>query len=156
MNLVTISGMKRHEITMVVLNPLTTVACLPIVRPAFLYLFTCTDSSSTAGSGSNSYGQSFGRSQAKKSIWLSTLHKATEGDESSSTHQLAESEPRGRDSLSDFENHALDRFRGNKATVTGPTRDLEFGSYQSDEGIGGIMVRNETTVRVSIAKLPED
>ncbi|KAM5347620.1 hypothetical protein ACJ41O_007444 [Fusarium nematophilum] len=132
-------------------NLVTVSACLPTVRPACLFLFTCTHPASTIGSGSNSYGQSFGRSQTKKSIRLSTLPKSAEPDESSSTHQLADSERGGRGSVSDFESHALDRYRGTKATVSGPAGDGSSEEFSGPSSFGGIMVKNETMVRVSTA-----
>ncbi|KAF5005197.1 hypothetical protein FDECE_8318 [Fusarium decemcellulare] len=133
-------------------NLVTVSACLPTVRPACLYLFTCTNPASTIGSGSNSYGQNYGLSQTKKSIRLSTLPKGTEGDESSSTHQLAESDRGGRGSVSDFESHALDGYPGNTSPVVGPAHDGSSDDFPSSSGFGGIMVKNETMVRVSTAK----
>ncbi|KAJ3547447.1 hypothetical protein NM208_g1509 [Fusarium decemcellulare] len=133
-------------------NLVTVSACLPTVRPACLYLFTCTNPASTIGSGSNSYGQNYGLSQTKKSIRLSNLPKGTEGDESSSTHQLAESDRGGRGSVSDFESHALDRYPGNTSTVVGPAHDGSSDDFPSSSGFGGIMVKNETMIRVSTAK----
>jgi hypothetical protein len=126
--------------------------CLPTVRPACLYLFTCTNPSSTVGSGSNSYGPRYGRSQTKNTIRLSTLPNGKDNDESSSTHQLAESERGGRGSMSDFESHAMDRYRGNLSTVTGPSNDQGSDEFTSGSPFGGIMVKNETTVRVSTAR----
>ncbi|ESU11764.1 hypothetical protein FGSG_05754 [Fusarium graminearum PH-1] len=120
-----------------------------------IFLFTCTNPRSTINSGSNSYGHSYGRShgrsQTKNTIRLSTLPNNKDNDESSSTHQLADSD-RERQS-SDFESHAMDRYRGNVATVTGPAH----GRDQSEEfevgtPFGGIMVKNETTVMVSNAR----
>ncbi|KAL6352497.1 hypothetical protein LRP88_14264 [Fusarium phalaenopsidis] len=133
-------------------NLVTVSACLPTVRPACIYLFTCTHPISSIGSGSNSYGQAYGRSQTKKSIRLSTLPKGNE-DESSSTHQLAETEA-GRGSVSDFESHALDRYRGNTSTITGPGHDGSSDDFPTGSAFGGIMVKNETTVRVSTAGQP--
>ncbi|KAJ4175541.1 hypothetical protein NW759_017451 [Fusarium solani] len=133
-------------------NLVTVSACLPTVRPACIYLFTCTHPISSIGSGSNSYGQAYGRSQTKKSIRLSTLPKGNE-DESSSTHQLAETEG-GRGSVSDFESHALDGYRGNTSTITGPGHDGSSDDFPNGSTFGGIMVKNETTVRVSTAGQP--
>ncbi|KAF4970074.1 hypothetical protein FSARC_2820 [Fusarium sarcochroum] len=133
-------------------NLVTVSTCLPTIRPAALYLFTCTNPSSTIGSGSNSYGPSYGRSQTKNTIRLSTLPNGKDNDESSSTHQLAESERGGRSSLSDFESHAMDRYRGNMSTVTGPSNERGSDEYNSSSAFGGIMVKNETTVRVSTAR----
>ncbi|KIL93007.1 hypothetical protein FAVG1_04188 [Fusarium avenaceum] len=131
-------------------NLVTVSTCLPTVRPACLYIFSCGNPSSQIGSGSNSYGgPSYGRSQTKNTIRLSTLPNNKDNDESSSTHQLADSE-QGRGSMSDFETHAMDRYRGNVATVTGPSH--ERGSddeFHTGTSFGGIMVKNETTVRVS-------
>ncbi|RKL35830.1 hypothetical protein BFJ72_g8530 [Fusarium proliferatum] len=117
-NLVTIVVWASVEVNLV-----TVSTCLPTVRPAILYLFTCTNPTSTIGSGSNSYGPSYGRSQTKNTIRLSTLPNNKDNDESSSTHQLADSDQGGRGSLSDFESHAMDRYRGNVSTVTGRAHD---------------------------------
>lgn len=75
-------------------------------------------------------------------------------DESSSTHQLAESDDgNGHDGKgsSDFEAHAMDRFRpgGNQytSTVTGHRSNSGGGEYGAN--FGGILVKNETTVHVS-------
>ncbi|KAF4975876.1 hypothetical protein FZEAL_7399 [Fusarium zealandicum] len=137
-------------------NLITISACLPTIRPAVLYLFTCTNPAAAIGSGSGSYGgQSYGRSQTKKSIRLSTMPKPNEGDESSSTHQLAESDHGGRGSASDFESHALDRYRGNVATVTGAGQDAISDDYHQQQGsssFAGIMVKNETSVRITTAR----
>jgi hypothetical protein len=74
-----------------------------------------------------------------------------DNDESSSTHQLADSD-RERHS-SDFESHAMDRYRGNVATVTGPAHGRNpSDEFESGTPFGGIMVKNETTVRVSNAR----
>ncbi|KAK7404082.1 hypothetical protein QQX98_010140 [Neonectria punicea] len=135
-------------------NLVTISACLPTIRPACVYLFSCGHPSSTIGSGSNSYGQSFGqsygRSQNKNAIRLSTLPK----DESSSTHELAgREEGRSGSISSDFETHAFDRHRGNIATVTGPSGSTISDEYPESGAFGGgIMVKNETVVRVSTAK----
>ncbi|KAH7268875.1 hypothetical protein B0J15DRAFT_390398 [Fusarium solani] len=131
-------------------NLVTISTCLPTIRPACIYIFTCTNPTSSLGSASNSYGQSYGRSQAKKSIRLSTLPK----DESSSTHQLAGDEEGGSGSISsDFESHALDRHHGNIATVTVPNNNRTSGDHHNSGSFGGgIMVKNETVVRVSTAK----
>ncbi|RBR22327.1 uncharacterized protein FIESC28_04521 [Fusarium coffeatum] len=135
-------------------NLVTVSTCLPTVRPACMYLFTCTHPRSTINSGSNSYshsyGRSHGRSQTKNTIRLSTLPNGKD-DESSSTHQLADSD-RERHS-SDFESHAMDRYRANVATVTGPAHG-RGGSDEFEVGtpFGGIMVKNETTVKVSNAR----
>lgn len=147
-------GEPRHRvryvwpsnIRVIAINQHCCAACLPTVRPACIYLFTCANPASRTGASSDSYGHNYSRSQAKQSIRLATIPKSAANDESSSTHQLADSEDGGRGSVSDFESHALDRYRGNTSTVTG-TRGAgaaEFGS-----NFGGIMVKNETVVRVS-------
>ncbi|KPM41396.1 hypothetical protein AK830_g5185 [Neonectria ditissima] len=127
-------------------NLVTISTCLPTIRPACLYIFSCGHPSSTIGSGSNSYGQSYvqsyGRSQNKNAIRLSTLPK----DEGSSTHELAGHEEGGRGSISsDFETHALDRHVGNIATATGPSGSAISDEYPESGAFGGgIMVKNET------------
>jgi hypothetical protein len=129
---------------------LTCTASLPTIRPACTYIFTCTHPRTRTGASSGSYPNSYGRSQTKQSIRLDTINKSTPNDESSSTHQLADSDDGGgRGSVSDFESHAIDRFRpaGNKytSTVTGQSPGTgEFGA-----NFGGILVKNETTVHVS-------
>ncbi|KAM5347530.1 hypothetical protein ACJ41O_007354 [Fusarium nematophilum] len=127
-------------------NLVTISTCLPTVRPACIYLFTCTNPASRLGASSDRYEQSYGRGQTKQSIRLSTIPKTSANDESSSTHQLAESDDGRHGSMSDFESHALDRYRGNSSTVTGPRGD---GAADFDSRFSGIMVKNETTVRVS-------
>ncbi|KAF5009726.1 hypothetical protein FDECE_4072 [Fusarium decemcellulare] len=130
-------------------NLVTISACLPTIRPAIIYLFTCHNPTSSLGSGSHSYGQSYGRSQAKNTIRLSTLPK----EDSSSTHQLAHEEAGSGSISSDFESHALDRYHGNIATVTGPTGSANSNDDISNKAFGGgIMVKNETVVRVSNAR----
>ncbi|EXL92600.1 hypothetical protein FOIG_14340 [Fusarium odoratissimum NRRL 54006] len=122
-------------------NLVTLSTCLPIIRPACLYLFTCTNPVSSIRSGSNNFGSNYGRSQTKHSIRLGTIGK----DESSSTHELARSEPSGSESFnSEFEHE--DQQHGNIATVTGPgsSANLEHAA-----AVGGIMVKNETVVHVS-------
>ncbi|KAF5717932.1 L-fucose permease [Fusarium mundagurra] len=129
-------------------NLVTVSACLPIIRPACLYLFTCTNPISSIRSGSNNfgsnYGSNYGRSQTKHSIRLGTIGK----DESSSTHELARSDPSGSESFnSEFEHE--DQRHGNIATVTGPS---STANLEHPAGVGGIMVKNETVVHVSRAR----
>ncbi|KAF4966174.1 hypothetical protein FZEAL_10681 [Fusarium zealandicum] len=132
-------------------NLVTISTCLPTIRPACLYIFSCGNPASTIGSGSNSFGQNYGRSQTNKSIRLATLPK----DESSSTHELAGREEGGSGSISsDFESHALDRYQGNTATATGPNRNSGKDGYHNNDFGAGIMVKNETVVRVSPAGKP--
>ncbi|KAF5689044.1 putative phenylacetyl ligase [Fusarium denticulatum] len=151
-NLVTIVVWASVEVNLV-----TVSTCLPTVRPAILYLFTCTNPTSTIGSGSMSYGRSYGRShgrsQTKNTIRLSTLPNNKDNDESSSTHQLADSDQGGRGSLSDFESHAMDRYRGNVSTVTGRAHDHGSEEFNTGSPFGGIMVKNETTVPPQIVRL---
>ncbi|EWZ33310.1 hypothetical protein FOCG_15646 [Fusarium oxysporum f. sp. radicis-lycopersici 26381] len=122
-------------------NLVTVSTCLPIIRPACLYLFTCTNPVSSIRSGSNNFGSNYGRSQTKHSIRLGTIGK----DESSSTHELARSEPSGSESFnSEFEHE--DQRHGNIATVTGPGSSANL---EHPAAVGGIMVKNETVVHVS-------
>ncbi|EXL69292.1 hypothetical protein FOPG_14746 [Fusarium oxysporum f. sp. conglutinans race 2 54008] len=122
-------------------NLVTVSTCLPIIRPACLYLFTCTNPVSSIRSGSNNFGSNYGRSQTKHSIRLGTIGK----DESSSTHELARSEPSGSESFnSEFEHE--DQRHGNIATVTGPGSSANM---EHPAAVGGIMVKNETVVHVS-------
>lgn len=147
-NLINVSGTPQFEL--LTQRYLTCTASLPTIRPACTYIFTCTHPRTRTGASSGSYPNSYGRSQTKQSIRLDTINKSTPNDESSSTHQLAESDDGGgRGSVSDFESHAIDRFRpaGNKytSTVTGQSPGTgEFGA-----NFGGILVKNETTVHVS-------
>nr|RBQ96936.1 hypothetical protein FVER53263_10934 [Fusarium verticillioides] len=125
-------------------NLVTVSTCLPIIRPACLYLFTCTNPVSSIRSGSNNFGSNYGRSQTKHSIRLGTIGK----DESSSTHELARSDPSGSESFnSEFEHE--DQRHGNIATVTGPGSTANLAH---PAGVGGIMVKNETVVHVSRAR----
>ncbi|KAF4973292.1 hypothetical protein FSARC_367 [Fusarium sarcochroum] len=127
-------------------NEVPYLACLPTIRPACLYLFTCTNPVSSVGSSSNAFSRNYGRGQTKHSIRLATLPK----DETSSTHELARAEPSGSESFtSEFETEA-DTRHGNIATVTGPTSPIESHDFT---GVEGIMVRNETVVHVSKARI---
>ncbi|KAM6508163.1 hypothetical protein FALCPG4_018050 [Fusarium falciforme] len=129
-------------------NLVNVSACLPTIRPACKYLFCCQSPQTHTGASSNSYANNYSRSQTKQSIRLDTIHKSKANDESSSTHQLAGSDDDRRRSVSDFESHALDRFGNNTSTITG---SRHLGASQPDLGsiFGGIMVKNETTVRIS-------
>ncbi|KAF7561794.1 hypothetical protein G7046_g2331 [Stylonectria norvegica] len=129
-------------------NLVTVSACLPAVRPAFLYLVRGVHPNSSLGSGSNSYGHS---QPTKKSMRMSNMRK-TDADEGSSTYQLADS-VRGGGSISEFETHALDRQDGMHTTITGH----ETGGFGSDNtGLrttgGGIVVKNETFIHVSTSR----
>lgn len=78
------------------------------------------------------------------------MAKSTPNDESSSTHQLADSDDGGgRGSTSDFDNNAMNRFRpaGNEYTSTVTGNGASRSDLASD--FGGILVKNETTVRVA-------
>lgn len=162
-NLVTVSGKSSHPIPPRPLPSPTTSkqttltnkppACLPTVRPAFLYLFTCANpnASLTSGSGTASYGLSQSGAGIK-SIRMSNLRKTVDADDSS-TYQLADSVKAG--SVSDFETHALDRHqRGGGTTQTKIMGSVDMDAHERSmmEGQGGIMVRNETVVRVSDAR----
>ncbi|KAF4437563.1 hypothetical protein F53441_13012 [Fusarium austroafricanum] len=128
-------------------NLINVSASLPTIRPACTYIFTCTHPRTRTGASSGDYPNSYGRSQTKQSIRLDTMQKSQHNDESSSTHELAKSEDGTRPgSVSDFESHAMDRFRppgGNKytSTVTGQSGGNDFRS----SNFGGILVKNETT-----------
>jgi hypothetical protein len=90
---------------------------------------------------SNNYGRGYIQSQIKYSIRLGTMPK----EESSSTHELARPEPRGRDSFSSYFETDTDRRHGNITTATGPGSPI--GS-QNLPDIGSIMVKRETMVHV--------
>ncbi|KAJ4244795.1 hypothetical protein NW762_014372 [Fusarium torreyae] len=127
-------------------NLVTISTCLPTIRPACLYLLTCTNPVSSVGSSSNAFSRNYGRGQTKHSIRLATLPK----EETSSTHELARAEPSGSESFSsEFETEA-DTRHGNIATVTGPSSPIESRDFT---GVEGIMVRNETVVHVSKARI---
>ncbi|KAF4472469.1 integral membrane pth11 [Fusarium albosuccineum] len=132
-------------------NLVTVSACLPTIRPACNYIFSCGNPASTIGSGSHSYDRGYGRTQAKQSIRLSAIPKSGEADEASSTRQLADNGDRS--SLSDFESHALDRYTGNTARVTGPDADGASEDYHEQPGFHGIMVKNETTIQVATTRI---
>jgi hypothetical protein len=116
----------------------------------------CQNPRTRTGASSGSYPNTYGRSQTKQSIRLDTINKTKPNDESSSTHQLADSDDGhgngGRaGSTDDFEAHAMDRFTpgGNQysSTITGHRSNSGGGEYGSS--FGGILVKNETTVHVS-------
>ncbi|KAK4031500.1 hypothetical protein C8A01DRAFT_21281 [Parachaetomium inaequale] len=124
-------------------------ASLPTIRPACKYIFTCTHPQTRTGASSGSSPNTYGRSQTKQSIRLDSINKPSPNDESSSTRQLADSDDGGgRGSVSDFESHAIDRFRpaGNKYTSTVTGQSASRGDFGSNFGI---LVKNETTVHVS-------
>ncbi|KAF4991216.1 hypothetical protein FDECE_14108 [Fusarium decemcellulare] len=135
-------------------NLVTVSACLPTIRPACNCIFSCGNPTSTIGSGSHSYDRGYGRTQAKQSIRLSAIAKSGEADEASSTRQLADDGDRS--SLSDFESHALDRYTGNTARVTGPDVDGASDNYHEQPGFSGIMVKNETTIQVATTRIRRD
>ncbi|KAL7917057.1 hypothetical protein ACQKWADRAFT_307700 [Trichoderma austrokoningii] len=131
-------------------NLINVSASFPTIRPACMYIFTCTHPRTGTEASSGSYQNTYGRSQTKRSIRLDPMGKSSPNDESSSTHHLADSDDGGgRGSVSDFESHAFDRLRpaGNKytSTVTGQSA----GGGYSQSNLGGILVKNETIVHVS-------
>lgn len=153
-NLVTVSGKPTSSPCPFTNLTNKTPACLPTVRPAFLYLFTCANpnASLTSGSGTASYGLSQSGAGIK-SIRMSNLRNKTVDADDSSTYQLADSVKAG--SVSDFETHALDRHqRGGGTTQTKIMGSVDMDAHERGmmEGQGGIMVRNETVVRVSDAR----
>lgn len=131
-------------------NLINVSASLPTIRPAVTFIFTCTNPRTRTGASSGDYPNTYSRSQTKQSIRLDHMNnKSTPNDESSSTHQLAESDDGGgRNSTSDFDNHALSRFRpaGNEYSSTVTGRGPSRNDLSSD--FGGILVENETTVHV--------
>ncbi|KAM0341691.1 hypothetical protein ACHAPU_009939 [Fusarium lateritium] len=135
-------------------NLINVSASLPTIRPACMYIFTCTHPRTRTGASSGSYPNNYSRSQTKQSIRLDTINnKSIPNDESSSTHQLAGSDDGGgRNSETDFESHAIDRFRppGNQytSTVTGQSGGSNAGGDYG-ANFGGILVKNETTVHIS-------
>ncbi|CAJ0554602.1 Ff.00g131150.m01.CDS01 [Fusarium sp. VM40] len=124
-------------------NLVTISACLPIIRPACLYLFSCQNPMpSSINSISNNYGRGCARSQIKQSIRLGTMPK----EESSSTHELARPEQRGRDSFSSDLETDTDRRHGGITTAIGPGNPIES---QKVPRLGSIIVTSETVVQVS-------
>ncbi|KAM0318829.1 hypothetical protein ACHAPQ_010549 [Fusarium lateritium] len=135
-------------------NLINVSASLPTIRPACTYIFTCTHPRTRTGASSGSYPNNYSRSQTKQSIRLDTISKSLPNDESSSTRELAGSDDgNGRTSVSDFETHAMDRFRppGNQytSTVTGQSGGNKQGGGEYGSNFGGILVKNETTVHVT-------
>ncbi|KAK6443762.1 hypothetical protein FP744_10000010 [Trichoderma asperellum] len=131
-------------------NLINVSASLLTIRPACIYIFTCTHPRTRTEASLGSYPNTYGRSQTKRSIQLDPIGNSSPNDESSSTHHLADSDDGGgRCSVSDFESHAFDRLRpaGNKytSTVTGQSA----GGGYSQSNLGGILVKNETIVHVS-------
>ncbi|OAQ65724.1 hypothetical protein VFPBJ_11117 [Purpureocillium lilacinum] len=123
-------------------------ASLPTIRPACMYIFTCTHPKTRTGASWGSYPNT-GRSQTKHSIRLDPINKPSPNDEFSSTHQLADPDDGGgRGSVSDFDSHTIDRFRpaSNKYTSTVTGQRVSRGDFGSNVGIH---VKNETTVHVS-------
>jgi hypothetical protein len=111
------------------------VACLPIIRPACLFLMTCTDPTSTINSGSSAYRRNYPRTQTKHSIHLSKIPNAG----SSSTHVLTELVS---DSAASIDESERPGHHGHTASVTLSSRPVTPGLA----GVGGIMVKNETFV----------
>ncbi|KAG9257235.1 uncharacterized protein F5Z01DRAFT_459920 [Emericellopsis atlantica] len=126
------------------------LASLPTIRPACTFIFTCTHPRTRTQASSGSYPTTDPRSRTKHSIRLDPMTKSSPNDESSSTHQLADSDDGGgRGSVSDFESHAIDRLRptGHKYTSTVTGQSGMGGDSRSN--LDGILVKNETTVHVS-------
>jgi len=131
-------------------NLINVSASLPTIRPACTFIFTCTHPGTRTEATSGSYPNTEPRSRTKHSIRLDPMTKSSPNDESSSTHQLADSDDGGgRGSVSDFESHAIDRLRpsGHKYTSTVTGQGGMGGDSRSN--LDGILVKNETTVRVS-------
>ena len=148
-NLVTISSkLTPSHCLMYVILIANWTACLPIIRPACLYLFTCTNPASTIDSQSNEYRRNYPRShQTKHSIRLGTIPK----DGSSSTQQLTELEPSASDaSMASVAESESYRRHGHTASVTLPSPSIA-AAYT---GVGRIMVKNETIVHVSDSRSP--
>jgi hypothetical protein len=130
---------------------ITFTASLPVIRPACTFIFTCTNPRTVTSASSNSYGNSYSRSQRKQSIRLDTISKSAPNDESSSTHQLAISDDGGgRGLVSDFESHATDRDHPSGIEYT------STATGQSGAGVGGfgsdlseMFITNDTIVVVS-------
>ncbi|CAF3505170.1 unnamed protein product, partial [Fusarium graminearum] len=116
-------------------NLVTISTCLPIIRPAFLYMMTCTDPTTTFDSGSSAYRRNYPRSQTRHSIHLSKIPNA----ESSSTHVLTQLVNESIASIEDLDRRA---HHGHTASVTLSSRPVTPGPA----GVGGIMVKNETFV----------
>ncbi|KAM5381811.1 hypothetical protein ACJZ2D_002801 [Fusarium nematophilum] len=114
--------------------------CFPLLRPIFRRILP----SSFLSSANSSHPIS----RTTHGIRLTTImrtNKEKEADESSSTHQLADSEQ----GTSDFESMAVEGKEGIQTVISSRPR----GSRPSDDhGVAGIYVRNDMVVRVKETK----
>ncbi|KAH6993334.1 hypothetical protein EDB82DRAFT_555568 [Fusarium venenatum] len=122
-------------------NLVTISTCLPIIRPACLFLMTCTDPTSTIDSKSSVYRRNYPRTQTKHSIHLSKLPNAG----SSSTHVLTELP---NDSAASVDGSDHRGHHGHTSSVTLSSRPVT----PSLAGVGGIMLKNETFVHKENAR----
>ncbi|KAL6916802.1 hypothetical protein FSHL1_008525 [Fusarium sambucinum] len=116
-------------------NLVTISTCLPIIRPACLFLMTCTDPTSTIDSGSSACRRNYPRTQTKHSIHLSKIPNAG----SSSTHVLTELP---NDSAASVDESDHRGHHGHTSSVTLSSGPVTPGRA----GVSGIMVKNETFV----------
>ncbi|KAM0267012.1 hypothetical protein ACHAPA_006400 [Fusarium lateritium] len=129
-------------------NMLTVSTCVPMIRPACIYLTGGLNSTSSGGYSAQNYAESADRFQPK-SIRLSVVAR----EDASSTHELAGRLESNADSYSDPDSHTLDGYQSNVAMITSPGRVKGSDGFNGDSAGGdGIMVKNETVVRVSTTK----
>lgn len=147
-NLINISGMcLPGPLSFIRANTCCT-ASLPTIRPACTFIFTCTNPRTRTEATSGSYSNGT-RERTKQSIRLNTMDKSVANDDSSSTHQLADSDDaRGHGSLSDVENRTLDGLQPSGHYHSSITGQSATGSV-SRSNLDGIIVKTETQVRVS-------
>uniref|UniRef100_A0A0D2YHQ2 Rhodopsin domain-containing protein n=1 Tax=Fusarium oxysporum (strain Fo5176) TaxID=660025 RepID=A0A0D2YHQ2_FUSOF len=142
-NIVTIVVWATVEV-----NLINVSASLPVIRPACTFIFTCTNPRTVTGASSNSYGNSYSRSQRKQSIRLDTISMSAPNDESSSTHQLAVSDDgSGRGLVSEFESHAADQYHPSGIKYTSTLMGQSgagAGGFESD--LSQISITNEIIV----------
>jgi hypothetical protein len=119
--------------------------CLPILRPSFNFILGRRLTNPSDQTNTDNYG----RSTATKKSKLARHH------ENSSTYELAGSMSEGSPT-GEFEDHAMDRSKaGHSAFVSARGHndgDEEAASFNM-EGRDGVMVRSETTIQISQARL---
>lgn len=128
------------------------LACLPILRPSFNFILG-RRLTTRSGDQTLSEGYSRGPVSTKKSVKRSNM---TRHHENSSTYQLADSVREGS-SAGEFEEHAMDSNRvvntaGHSAFVSAGKKSPDEEEAPCDmEGRQGVLVKSETTIRISKA-----
>lgn len=121
------------------------IACVPLLRPIFRNIFPARFLSSYYG---NSASQPISRpSRAIRLATLSKTQKATENDETSSTHQLADVES-GLSDVGDFDGvpRPVDSREGVRTMISSPCHEY------TDQNAAGIHVRRDMVVEVVATK----